>query len=55
MEIHTVFMDKEHLIAAFLDIESAYSDVHIPTSSNISSHIGLSAHFIQYIKFMYIH
>jgi len=53
-DIHKAFANKEHLIAAFLDIESAYSNVHLPTLNNILSQIGLPPHFAQYIKLMYI-
>ena len=34
IEIQKAFLEKEYVIAAFLDIESAYSNVHFPTLAN---------------------
>jgi len=34
LDIHSPFIKKEHLIASFLEIESAYPNVHFPTLSN---------------------
>lgn len=54
-DIHKSFINKQHLIAAFLNIESAYPNVHISTLglSNILSLIGLPPHLTQYITFMF--
>jgi len=53
-DIHRASIDKEHLIAAFLDIESAYPNVHIPTLAKILSQMELPTHFTQYITRMFI-
>jgi len=54
MDINQSFLNKQHLIAAFLDIEAAYPRVHLPTLSTIMSQLGLSSHFNQYITSMFI-
>ena len=55
-EIHQAFIrvNKEYVIAAFLDIEAAYPSVHLPTLSNTLCQTGLPVHFAHYIKLMYI-
>ena len=54
MDINESFLNKQHLIAAFLEIEAAYPSVHLPTLSTIMSQLGLLSHFHKYITSMFI-
>ena len=53
-EVHKAFVNKAHLIAIFLDIDSAYPNVHIPTLTKLPSQIDLPAHFVQFINLLFI-
>ena len=53
-DVHQSFINREHVIATFLDVESAYPSVHLPTLAKIISEIGLPPHFANYIILMYI-
>jgi len=53
-DINKAFLSKEHLVAAFIDIDSAFLGVHIPALADILIHIGIPSHVSQFISLMFV-
>lgn len=54
LDIHQAFIEKKHLIATFLDIQSAYDNVHLPSLHEILKRTGIPDHFNTYVISLFL-
>lgn len=53
-DIYQVFIAKEHLMAIFSGIQSAYDNIHLSTLQDIPQKTGTPSHFNSYVTSLFL-